>query len=66
MRRPTTSAAPLAPTTTVGPLLTDRLRAAIVDGTFSPGERLVELQLSDRLGEGGLTTCDAPWPWPNR
>lgn len=33
-------------------MITDRLRADILSGVFAPGERLVELQLSDRYGVG--------------
>jgi DNA-binding GntR family transcriptional regulator len=32
--------------------ITDRLRAEILTGRIGPGERLVELHLSDRFGEG--------------
>lgn len=32
--------------------ITDRLRSDILSGVFAPGERLVELQLSDRYGVG--------------
>jgi DNA-binding GntR family transcriptional regulator len=32
--------------------VTDRLRDDILDGTFPPGERLIELQLTERYGVG--------------
>jgi DNA-binding GntR family transcriptional regulator len=36
----------------MSPTVTDRLRAEILAGRLAPGERLVELQLSERFDEG--------------
>ena len=31
-------------------LVCENIRQAIIDGTFSPGERLMEIQLADEMG----------------
>lgn len=39
--------------------ITDQLRDAIIDGTFEPGARLIEMQLTKRFGVGRATVRSA-------
>ena len=44
-------------------LVCETIRQAIVDGVFSPGERLMEIQLADEMGVRRCVKQSASWNW---
>ena len=45
-------------------LVCENIRQAIIDGTFSPGERLMEIQLADEMGVSRTPVREALIFWP--